>query len=86
MPIRRQKILTKKHTTLEETLNWIAFDDFGGPPLHPLEAQMEIFGHFDDGNVESYEIAIFERKQDIEDAREDYREGRVKQLEELFDV
>ena len=66
MPLRRQEIRAKKNVTLGETRNWIAFDDFNGPPLHPEEASAQITGVID--NVEALEFEEFNRLQLLEEA------------------
>ncbi len=80
MPLRRQEIRAKKNVTLGETRNWIAFDDFNGPPLHDEEARAQIFGEI--GNVEILEIEAFHRLQLLEEADDELfaalRDGEVR--------
>ena len=87
MPLRRQEIRAKKNVTLGETRNWIAFDDFNGPPLHDEEARAQIFGEI--GNVESLEIELFNRQQLLEEADDDLfaalRDGEVRSYARFSD-
>ncbi len=82
MPLRRREIIAKKNVTLEETLNWIAFDNFNGPPLHPFEFQEQLFGIGDELDFESYEIEGFKRVQWLKEAEDDLftalRDGEVR--------
>lgn len=69
MPLRRRDHKPSKNVTLHETLNWIAFGNFGGPSLYFQEVAAQILGIVDD--VEQIEIAEFSRQQSLEVAEED---------------
>ncbi len=53
MPLRQRDDKPSKNVTLNEALNWIAFDSFDGPPRHPAALALEIFGDVD---VEALEL------------------------------
>ena len=57
MPIRRRDIKPSKNVTLNEALNWIAFDSFYGPTKTPAELAAE----FGDVDVEALAIEEMSR-------------------------
>ena len=76
MPIRRRK--PDKNVTLNEVLNWIAFDSFDGPTKTHAEIDVEIFG---DADVEALAIEEWRRQSLLEPAEEDFfaalRDGNI---------
>jgi hypothetical protein len=69
MPIRQRSRTPTKSVSLRETLDWLAFDNFNGPPLIGAEIEVAIIGEASD--VEALEIAAFYREQSLELAKED---------------
>lgn len=79
MPLRRRDASPKANVTLSEALNWVAFDNFEGPPMHPEEVAMQIHGEPD--NVEALGIVEFQRANASDAAEDDLfaalRDGQV---------
>ena len=80
MPFRQRDAKPSKNVTLSETLNWIAFDNFFGPPTHPAEVTLAIAGDVGDvetleagdvGDVETLEVEHFIRRRALEMAEDD---------------
>ena len=69
MPLRRRDNDPRKNVTLKEALDWIAFNDFAGPPMTNEEAVAKISGDVD--NVEVLEIEYFMRYQSLNAAEDD---------------
>ncbi len=69
MPLRRRDDKPSKNVTLNEALNWIAFDSFDGPPSHPGAMGAEILGDVD---VEALEIEQWGQQTFLEPAKEDF--------------
>ena len=69
MPLRRRDDKPSKNVTLNEALNWIAFDSFDGPTKTSAEVEVEIFG---DTDVEALQIGDWQREQSLNAAEEDF--------------
>ncbi len=69
MPLRRRDDKPSKNVTLNEALNWIAFDSFYGPSRNPAALAAEILGDVD---VEALQIEEYSQQTFLEPAKEDF--------------
>ena len=68
MPLRRRDDKPSKNVTLNEALNWIAFDSFYGPPQSPAALAAEIFEGVD---VEALQLEEWNQKQSLAVAKKE---------------
>ncbi len=69
MPLRQRDDKPSKNVTLNEALNWIAFDSFYGPSPSPAALAAEILGDVD---VEALQIKEWSQQTFLEPAKEDF--------------